>query len=114
MAATVSVLVLADGTFAIASSGNDRNGSGVTEQTAAPVGVVALVSKEITYSARPLEKRGRCLHIADIAGRQHQRIGAADDIGERMDLGRPAAARSTDCLDLAPPFPPKAARCALM
>jgi hypothetical protein len=31
-----------------------------------------------------------------------------------VDLDRPATARATDRLDLAPPFPPNAARCALM
>ena len=75
---------------------------------------IALVGKQVTHATSTFEKRGRCLHIADIAGRQHQVVGTTDDIGERMDLGRPATARSTDRLDLARPFPPKAARCVLM
>src|SRR3546814_16041436 len=56
----------------------------------------------------------RCsLHIADIARRQHKGIGAAENVGQGMDLGCPAAARTTDRLRLAPPFPPKAERWAL-
>lgn len=75
---------------------------------------MAFVSKEVAHAPGPFEERRRSFHIADVAGRQHQRIGAADNVGERVDLGRPSAARATDRLDLAPPFSPNAARCARM
>jgi hypothetical protein len=42
------------------------------------------------------EQRGSGLDGADVAGRQHRRMGTADDVGERVDLGCSAAARATD------------------
>ena len=114
VAGTLPVLVVADCAFAVSSPRNDGNHSCVTGRAAQPVGIIAFVGEKITHSVSTFEERGRCFYVADVASGQHQRIGAADDIGERMDLGRPATARPTDRLDLAPPFPSKAARCAWM
>jgi hypothetical protein len=60
------------------------------------------------------EEGGRGLDVADISRRQHQRVGAADDVGERMDLCGPAAPGPPDRLRRAPPFAPNAARWILM
>ena len=61
------------------------------------------------------EQIRRGLHVGDVAGRRHQRAGAADDVGERVDPGRPATARAADCLRLSPFYrrTPNAERCAL-
>jgi hypothetical protein len=83
---------------------------------------MALIDQEVAHAAGSFDECRCRLHVADIASRQHQDIGAAGNVGERVDsfdglqdrLGRPATARATDRLDLAPPFPPNAGRCALM
>ncbi len=69
---------------------------------------------------RPARSRSAApSHVDDVAGRQHQRIGTADDIGARgllrqaqHRLGRPATVQTSDRLGLSLPFPPEAARCA--
>ena len=109
----IALLVVADRAFAVAPARNDGCRPGVAERAAQSIGVIALVGQHVAHAPGPLEESGCGLHVADVAGRQHQRIGAADDVGERVDLGRPAAARAIDRLDRAPPFPPNAARCAL-
>ncbi len=53
---------------------------------------------------RARSRRARGLHVADVAGRQHQRIGAADDVGQCVDLGRPAPAEAADGMGRAPSF----------
>ena len=60
---------------------------------------------------------GRCssnasaaVQSATLPPRQHRPDGAAPAIRERVDLGRPAAARPTDPLRDLPPFPPLAER----
>lgn len=76
--------------------------------------IIALVAEQVAHTPGVFEKRGCCRHVADVAGRQHQRVGAADDVDERVDLGRPASARAADRLIAASPFPPNAQRCALI
>ena len=48
----------------------------------------------------------------DVARREQQDPRAAERIGQRVDRGRAAAARTPDRLVEGPPFPPAAERCA--
>lgn len=67
------------------------------------------------FQTRPIYSYLTCAFPnATIARGQHERIGPSQHIGQGMDLGCPAAARTTDRLPLAPPFPPNAERWALM
>lgn len=43
--------------------------------------------------------------VRDVSGCQHQGVGPTDDIGDRVDLGRPTAARAANRLNRTPPFP---------
>jgi hypothetical protein len=110
VAPTVALLVVADGALAVAPARDDGNGAGVADRAAQAVGVVTLVGEQLKHAAGTFEECWRGLHVADVAGSQHQRIGATDDVGERVDLGRPAAARAADRLCRAPLFAPNAAR----
>ena len=110
MAAAVTLLIVSDCAFAVAATGNDGAGAKVAQGLAQAVGIVALVAEQVSHTPRAFEQRRRGLYVADIAGGQHQRVGAAQHIGQGMDLGCPAAARTTDRLRLAPPFPPNAER----
>jgi hypothetical protein len=70
--------------------------------------------QDVADAAGAGEEPRRDGDVGDVSGRERQRQGAADDIGEEVDLGRLAAPRGTDRLRPRAPFPPKAERCALM
>jgi hypothetical protein len=74
--------------------------------------VVTFISEQISGAAQAAQQgRGGC-DVGHIAGGEHQGEWAAEDVGERMDLGRLAATRETDRLFFLPPSPPNAERCA--
>lgn len=114
MSASVALLIVADGALSIAPAGDNGAGAVLAQGLAQAVGIIAFVAEEIAHPASTFEQCRRGLHVADISGGQHQRVGTAQHIGQGMDLGCPAAARTADRLRLAPPFPPNAERWALM
>lgn len=91
MTIAVSLFVVADGSLPVAASRDDRDSASLTEQTAQAVGIVALVAEQLTHATGAFEEGGRGFDIADVARRQHQRIGTADDVDEGIDLRCPAA-----------------------
>ncbi len=76
----------------------------IAQRAPQPVSIAAFVAEQVAHAPGAFEKRGCCLDVADIAGRQHQRIRAPDDVGEYMDLGGPATTRAADRLRRAAPF----------
>ncbi|WP_217998865.1 hypothetical protein, partial [Sphingobium cloacae] len=46
----------------------------------------SFVGQQVAHAPSGFERRRHRLHIADVASRQHQHIGTADDVGERVDL----------------------------
>ena len=106
----VALLVVADGTLAISPAGDDGAGAALAQSLAQVVGIVAFVTEQVAHVAGSFEQRWCSLHVADISGGQHQRVWTAQHIGQGMDLGCLAAARTADHLRLAPPFPPNAER----
>jgi len=110
----IALLVIADGALAAAAARDDGNGTGLAQRSAERVGIIAFVGQQIAGArAEAGEQLGRGLDVGDVARRQRQRVGAADDVGESVDFGGPAAARAADRLARSPPLPPKAERCAL-
>jgi hypothetical protein len=78
-----------------------------------PARVIGAVREEF---ARRRHSGQQCLcagQIMGVAWRQDQGQRAPALIGQRMNLGRPSAARSSDGLSEVPPFAPAAERCAL-
>lgn len=114
MAVPVSLLIVADCAFAVAAARDHGCCSCLAERAAQVVGIVAFITQQVAHGPRALEQRGGGRHIADVAGCQRQRVGTADDIGECVDFGCPAASRTADRLARTPPFAPNAERCALM
>ncbi len=114
VAFTVAVLVEDDGLLAIGPAGDHRLGAVLAEILAQVVGVVALVAEEVFDAGQGFDQRRGGRDVGDIARREDQAEGAADDIGKRMNFRGFPAAREADRLGLRPPFPPKAERCALM
>ncbi len=113
MAIAVSAPVVGDLLLAGDPSWDHRRGAGLAQRPAQGVGVVSLVGQDVAGAAGAGEELRRDRDVGDVAGRQRQRKGAADDVGEGVDLGRLAAARGADRLNFRPPFPPNAERCAL-
>ena len=85
MPAAVALLVVLDDALAVATAGDDGCCTGVASQDTQAVSVVAFIAEQVAHIPSTFEERGRGLHVADVAWRQHQRIGTADDIGERVD-----------------------------
>lgn len=110
MTAGVSLLIVTNGSLGIAPAEDDRDDAGITEYPTQLVGIAAFAGEQVTHAPRALEKRGRSFHVADVAGRELQRIGAAMTSVNAWTLvvkpprERPIAAQ-------APPFAPNAAGC---
>ena len=110
----VARAVVADGRLSRSTARDDRHGPDAADRAPQGFGVIALVGEDVPYSDGALEKRRSSAYVGDVARRERDRVGASDDIGERVDSGGLAAARGTDRLRPRPPFPPNAARWALM
>ena len=89
-------------------------GQGAVGLDASPdvVGVIALVAVEDVSRRQALQKLFRRLAVRDLAAGEHERDGAAEAIGQGMDLGRSPAARTPNRLLALPPLAPEAERCA--
>ncbi len=114
MALLVAGAVMADGRGSRPAAGDHRHGPGATDHAPQSVGVVAFVGQDVPCPDGAFEKRRSRAHVGDVARREGDRVGTPDDVGERVDLRGLAAARGTDRLRSRPPFPPNAARWALM
>ena len=107
--------VVADRPLAGVCARDHRHDAGLAQVGAEPVGVVALVGQKAPDAARGgCQHGGRRPHVAAVARGEVDDGGAADDVGQDVDLcGRPAA-RGADRLVFRPPLPPWAQRCALV
>jgi hypothetical protein len=114
MAVAVAIPVVGDLVLARDPARDDWHGPGLAQCSAKGVGVISLVGQDVASAAGAGQERWRDGDVGDVAGCESQRDGAADDVGEGVDLGRLAAARGADRLSTRPPFPPKAERWALM
>ena len=107
----VAALVVADRPLAAALAWNDRRDALFPQVGPEPVGVVALVGGQATDPTGSLGEHGwGGGDVAGIAQRQQEDAGAAEDIGEDVDLGRLAPAGRADALRTSPPLPPCAER----
>lgn len=110
----VAALVVADLPLAAALAWDDRRDALSPQVGSEPIGVVALVGGQATDPTGSLSEHGwGGGNVAGVARRQQEDAGAAEDIGEDVDLGRLAPARRADALRTSPPLPPCAERCAL-
>ena len=74
------------------------------------VGVVAFVGVENPAGWKALQEKRAGRAIGSLSAGQQEGERTAELVGERVDLGRAAAARATDGLALLPPLPPEAQR----
>jgi hypothetical protein len=114
VAVFVSGRVVGDLSLSVGSPRNDGHSASPAQHPPQRSGVIALVGQHVACAPGVGQKLRRDCDVRDIPGREDQRERAAYNVCEGMDLGRLAAPRRTDPLRPAPPFPPKAERCALM
>jgi len=93
--------------------GNDRPGAALGEKQPEPIAVIGGICRAQTGWRQWFEQGAGNRGVAALAGGYFQRDGTAATIDNSMDLCRSPAARAADRLDLGPPFPPAAERCAL-
>lgn len=99
----VAQLVVADRALAGACAGGYRHDAGRAQMSPKPIGVVALIGQKAPDAARSGSQHGgRRPHIAGIAWGEMDDGGAAEDVGQDMDLGGRPAARWTDSLIFRP------------
>ena len=72
--------------------------------------VVTLVRVQDLARRKPRQKFRARSAIGDLAACECERERTAFCVRQRMDFGRPSAARATDRLVFLPPFPPEAER----
>ena len=110
----VTAPVVADLPLAAALARDDRRDALLPQVGAQPIGIVAFVGGQAADAPGGLgQHRWGGGHVAGVARRQQEDAGAAEHVGERVDLGRLAAAGRADGLRLGPPLPPWAERWAL-
>ena len=76
-------------------------------------GVVGAVGQEATRDRRALEDGRRADQVVGVSCGQNQSAWTTLIVGQGVDLGRSAAARSPYGVVEGPPFAPAAERCAL-
>jgi hypothetical protein len=93
---------------------NDGLGSAGGEPVAQGACVVGAVGQEPPARAANVEQRPCAGDVGRVARRQHEGDRPAEVVAQRVDLGRPAAARGANGMMTSPPFAPAAERWALI
>jgi hypothetical protein len=93
--------------------GNDRPGAALDQKQPEPIAVIGGICCAQTAWRQRFEQAAGDGCVAALAGRYLKREGTAATIDNSMDFCRSPAARAADRLEVGPPFPPAAERCAL-
>ena len=92
---------------------DDRPGAAFDQKQPEPIAVVSGIGGAQTAWWQRFQKAAGDGCIAALAGTYVERDGTAATVDNSMDFCRSPAARAADRLELGPPFPPAAERCAL-
>ena len=93
--------------------GNDRLGAALDQKQPEPVAVIGGICGAQTAWRQRFQEAAGDGCVAALARGYLERDGTAATIDNSMDLCRSPAARAADRLEVGPPFPPAAERCAL-
>jgi hypothetical protein len=93
--------------------GNDRLGAALDQEQPEPVAVIGGIGGAQASRRQRFQEAAGDGCVAALAGRYFERDGTAATIDNSMDFCRSPAARAADRLEVGPPFPPAAERCAL-
>jgi hypothetical protein len=99
--------------FAGGIVGNDWSGAALDQEQPKRVTVIGSVCGTQTARRQWFDEAAGDRRIAALARGYLERQGTAATIDNSMDFCRSPAARAADRLDIGPPFPPAAERCAL-
>lgn len=94
--------------------GDDGSGSPEREVSAKLQRIIANVAEQTPFGGQRFDGVVGGGDVGNIAGRQVEAEQPPVAVGDRVDFGRPATARTADRLRLRPPFPPAPARCTLI
>jgi hypothetical protein len=93
--------------------GNDRLGAALDQKQPEPITVIGGIGRAQTAWRQWFEQAAGDGCVAALTGGYFERDGTTATIDNSMDFCRSPAARAADRLELGPPFPPAAERCAL-
>ena len=93
--------------------GNDRLGAALDQEQPEPIAVIGGICCAQTGWRQWFQEAAGDGCVAALAGSYFERDGTAATIDNSMDFCRSPAARAADRLEVGPPFPPAAERCAL-
>ena len=99
-----------DGPFPAAPAGDDGDCTLIAQRRVKAIGVISAVRNAALHASGRTDERVGTLDVRCIARRQREPEWPPEEIDERMDLRRPAAARDANGIGLSPPFPPPAQR----
>ena len=94
--------------------GNDRAGAALDQKQPEPIAVIGAIGGAQTAWRQRFEQAASDRRIAALPGGYGEGDGTTATIDNSMDFCRSPAARAADRLELGPPFPPAAERCALV
>ena len=91
-----------------------RGRAAILDRLAHAVGVIAAIGKHQRAIRDQVKEQFRRATVGRLAAGQREAERPSEFVGERVDLGRAAAAADADRLRALPPFPPAAQRCTFM
>jgi hypothetical protein len=93
--------------------GDDRLCAALDQEEPEPIAVIGGIGGAQAGRRQRFDEASGEGRIAALSGRYLERDGAPATIDNSMDFCRSPAARAADRLEVGPPFPPAAERCAL-
>ena len=110
----IEVAVVRDRDGSAAGRRDDGNRASFGKPGAQGIGVIGTVGQEMADRACGSDQGGRHVAVVDVSGAEPQYARPAGFVGQGVDFGGAAAARTADRLREVPPFAPAAERWALM
>ena len=94
--------------------GDDGLGAALDKEAAQSVAVIGGIGDQSGWWRQGADQRQRHQSVTALAGRDLNGQGPARAINSQMDLRRSPATRAAYGLEIGPPLPPAAERCALI
>lgn len=106
-------MIIGVGRFACGVWRDNRFAAPLRQPVSKPAGIIGAICEQFARSGYACQQGLGTSQIMSLPGRESYRERAPVLVRQRMNLGRPSAARSSDGVCEIPPFAPAAERCAL-